>query len=44
MTAKTSFTAEQAESVGKIALVHLNEFPDHHTQLQKMEQEAERGE
>ena len=27
---------------GKIALAHLNEFPDYYTRLLKMEQEAER--
>jgi hypothetical protein len=27
---------------GKIALAHLNEFPDYYTRLGKMEQEAER--
>jgi len=26
---------------GKIALAHLNEFPDYYTRLQKMEQDAE---
>ncbi len=26
---------------GKIALAHLNEFPDYYTRLDKMEQEAE---
>jgi hypothetical protein len=26
---------------GKIALAHLNEFPDYYTRLQKMEAEAE---
>ena len=26
---------------GKIALAHLNEFPDYYTRLQKMETEAE---
>ncbi len=27
---------------GKIALAHLNEFPDYYTRLQRMEQEAHR--
>jgi len=27
---------------GKIALAHLNEFPDYYTRLDKMEEEAER--
>lgn len=27
---------------GKIALAHLNEFPDYYTRLYKMEQEAEK--
>jgi hypothetical protein len=26
---------------GKIALAHLNEFPDYYTRLEKMEREAE---
>jgi len=26
---------------GKIALAHLNEFPDYYTRLEKMEKEAE---
>ncbi|NQU77811.1 hypothetical protein HQ544_03885 [Candidatus Falkowbacteria bacterium] len=29
--------------IGKIALAHLNEFPDYYTRLQKMEDEAERA-
>jgi hypothetical protein len=28
---------------GKIALAHLNEFPDYYTRLEKMEREAEGG-
>jgi len=28
---------------GKIALAHLNEFPDYYTRLQRMEEEARRG-
>jgi len=27
---------------GKIALAHLNEFPDYYTRLEKMEEEAEK--
>lgn len=28
---------------GKIALAHLNEFPDYYTRLQRMEEEAKRA-
>jgi multisubunit Na+/H+ antiporter MnhG subunit len=29
-------------TTGKIALAHLNEFPDYYTRLHAMEEEAER--
>ncbi|MCW3025228.1 MAG: hypothetical protein JWM29_660 [Solirubrobacterales bacterium] len=40
----TNVTDDDPVFTGKIALAHLNEFPDYYTRLQKMEQEAERGE
>ncbi|HKI67755.1 MAG TPA: DUF5661 family protein [Solirubrobacterales bacterium] len=45
---RKNFTAEEAHRVGKqivtgkIALAHLNEFPDYYVRLEKMEEEAER--
>jgi hypothetical protein len=30
------------EKTGKIALAHLNEFPDYYTRLERMEEEAKR--
>ena len=48
MTSTRHFTAETAREIGsdlgidwKIALAHLNEFPDYYTRLEKMEAEAE---
>jgi len=38
---KTNVTNDNALMTGKIALVHLNEFPDYYTRLEKMEKEAE---
>jgi Protein of unknown function (DUF5661) len=40
----TNVTDDDPIFTGKIALAHLNEFPDYYTRLQKMEREAERGE
>jgi hypothetical protein len=40
----TNVTDDDPVFTAKIALAHLNEFPDYYTRLQKMEQEAERGE
>ncbi|MCA9372155.1 hypothetical protein KC726_04615 [Candidatus Woesebacteria bacterium] len=37
----TNVTNDDALTTGKIALAHLNEFPDYYTRLKKMEQEAE---
>ena len=37
----TNVTNDDALITGKIALAHLNEFPDYYTRLDKMEQEAE---
>ena len=36
----TNVTQDDEEVTGKIALAHLNEFPDYYTRLQKMETEA----
>ncbi|MBI4709821.1 MAG: hypothetical protein HY806_07510 [Nitrospirae bacterium] len=38
----TNVTNDDAVTTGKIALAHLNEFPDYYTRLEKMEEEAER--
>jgi Protein of unknown function (DUF5661) len=37
----TNVTEDDPIITGKIALAHLNEFPDYYTRLQKMEAEAE---
>ncbi len=39
--ASTNVTNDDPLLTGKIALAHLNEFPDYYTRLEKMEQEAE---
>lgn len=39
---KTDVTNDDPVATGKIALAHLNEFPDYYTRLSKMEAEAER--
>jgi len=36
----TNVTDDDSLLTGKIALAHLNEFPDYYTRLGKMEQEA----
>ncbi|MGL4610417.1 MAG: DUF5661 family protein [Trueperaceae bacterium] len=36
----TDVTHDDAILTGKIALAHLNEFPDYYTRLEKMEAEA----
>lgn len=38
----TDVTGDDPLLTGKIALAHLNEFPDYYTRLQAMEAEAER--
>jgi uncharacterized protein DUF5661 len=38
----TDVTGDDAVTTGKIALAHLNEFPDYYTRLARMEAEAER--
>ncbi len=37
----TNVTNSDPMITGKIALAHLNEFPDYYTRLKKMEKEAE---
>jgi hypothetical protein len=37
----TNVTGDDPLITGKIALAHLNEFPDYYTRLEKMEREAE---
>jgi len=37
----TNVTNDDPMVTGKIALAHLNEFPDYYTRLDKMEKEAE---
>jgi len=37
----TNVTNDDSLITGKIALAHLNEFPDYYTRLAKMEEEAE---
>jgi menaquinone-dependent protoporphyrinogen oxidase len=37
---QTDVTHDDAVATGKIALAHLNEFPDYYTRLEKMEKEA----
>jgi hypothetical protein len=39
----TDVTHDEPTVTGKIALAHLNEFPDYYTRLAVMEHEAERG-
>jgi hypothetical protein len=38
----TNVTNDDPLITGKIALAHLNEFPDYYDRLEKMEEEAER--
>ncbi len=37
----TNVTNDDSIMTGKIALAHLNEFPDYYTRLEEMEKEAE---
>ena len=39
--ANTNVTNDDPLTTGKIALAHLNEFPDYYTRLDAMEEEAE---
>jgi hypothetical protein len=38
----TNVTDDDPVVTGKIALAHLNEFPDYYTRLDRMEEEAKR--
>jgi hypothetical protein len=38
----TNVTDDDPVATGKIALAHLNEFPDYYSRLGRMEQEAKR--
>lgn len=38
----TDVTSDDPVVTGKIALAHLNEFPDYYTRLERMEEEAKR--
>ncbi|MDO8720919.1 MAG: DUF5661 family protein [Syntrophales bacterium] len=38
----TNVTNDDPLTTGKIALAHLNEFPDYYTRLHEMEEEAEK--
>lgn len=38
----TNVTDDDPHVTGKIALAHLNEFPDYYTRLERMEEEAKR--
>jgi len=38
----TNVTNDDPTITGKIALAHLNEFPDYYTRLDKMEKEADK--
>ena len=38
----TNVSNDDVLTTGKIALAHLNEFPDYYDRLEKMEQEAEK--
>jgi hypothetical protein len=40
--AATNVTGDDPLVTGKIALAHLNEFPDYYTRLERMEEEAKR--
>lgn len=39
----TDVTGDDPLQTGKIALAHLNEFPDYYTRLEAMEEEARRA-
>ena len=39
----TDVTGDDPVMTGKIALAHLNEFPDYYTRLERMEEEAKRN-
>ena len=39
----TNVTNDEPSVTGRIALAHLNEFPDYYTRLERMEEEARRA-
>ena len=39
---RTDVTGDDPTTTGKIALAHLNEFPDYYTRLEAMEKQAKR--
>ena len=39
---RTNVTEDDPVTTGKIALAHLNEFPDYYTRLARMEEQAKR--
>jgi len=39
---ETNVTGDDPLTTGKIALAHLNEFPDYYDRLRKLEEEAEK--
>jgi hypothetical protein len=39
----TNVTGDDPLVTGKIALAHLNEFPDYYTRLERMEEDAKRA-
>ncbi len=39
---KTNITSDNPFMTGKIALAHLNEFPDYYTRLEKLEKQADK--
>ena len=40
---RTNVTNDDPLTTGKIALAHLNEFPDYYTRLEKLEEEAKKS-
>jgi hypothetical protein len=40
---RTDVTHDDPSMTARIALAHLNEFPDYYTRLNRMEQEAEQS-
>ena len=42
MDTDTNVTNDDPITTGKIALAHLNEFPDYYTRLDKLEEEAKK--
>jgi len=42
INSNTNVTDDDPLTTGKIALAHLNEFPDYYTRLEKMEKEGDK--